>query len=63
MSVAVPTAWHTRTTPELRAMVLEQHRRLARAIADKDPAAAVAEMNTHFDTSISDLFARYSATI
>lgn len=63
MSVAVPTAWHTRTTPELRAMVLEQHRRLAQAIADKDAASAIAEMNTHFDTSISDLFARYSAAI
>ncbi len=63
MRIAVPTAWHTRTTPEQRAMVLEQHRRLAEAIADKDPEAAVAEMNTHFDTSISDLFARYSTTL
>ena len=56
MSVAVPTAWHTRTTAEQRATVLEQHRRLAQAIADKDSAAAVVEMNTHFDTSIGDLF-------
>ncbi len=63
MSVAVPTAWHTRTTAEQRAMVLTQHRRLAQAIADRDPAVAVAEMNTHFDTSIGDLFARYSAAI
>lgn len=63
MTVAVPTAWHTRTTPELRALVLEQHCTLAKTIADKDAAAAVAEMNKHFDTSISDLFARYSAAI
>ena len=63
MRIAVPTAWHTRTTAEQRAMVLEQHRRLAQAIADKDRLAAVAEMNTHFDTSIGDLFARYSAAI
>ncbi|HEX7695068.1 MAG TPA: FadR/GntR family transcriptional regulator [Sphingomonas sp.] len=63
MSVAVPTAWHTRTTPDQRMMVLEQHRALAQAIADRDSATAVAEMNTHFDTSISDLFARYSAAI
>jgi len=63
MRVAVPTAWHTRTTAEQRAMVLEQHHRLAQAIADQDATAAVAEMNTHFDTSIGDLFARYSAAI
>ena len=63
MTVAVPTAWHTRTTAEQRAMVLEQHHRLAEAIANRDTAAAVAEMNTHFDTSIADLFARYSAAI
>jgi DNA-binding GntR family transcriptional regulator len=44
-------------------MVLEQHHRLAEAIANRDTAAAVAEMNTHFDTSIADLFARYSAAI
>jgi DNA-binding FadR family transcriptional regulator len=63
MSATVPTVWHGCATAEQRAAILEQHRRLARAIADKDPAAAVAEMNTHFDTSINDLFARYSATI
>jgi DNA-binding FadR family transcriptional regulator len=63
MTIAVPTAWHTRTTADQRAMVLEQHHRLAEAIASRDTAAAVAEMNTHFDTSIADLFARYSAAI
>jgi len=63
MTVAVPTAWHSRITADQRATVLEQHHRLAEAIANRDPAAAVAEMNTHFDTSIADLFARYSAAI
>ncbi len=51
MTIAVPTAWHTRTTADQRTMVLEQHHRLAEAIANRDTAAAVAEMNTHFDTS------------
>jgi DNA-binding FadR family transcriptional regulator len=63
MSVAVPTAWHRRITADQRAMVFEQHHRLAEAIANRDTAAAVAEMNTHFDTSIADLFARHSAAI
>ena len=56
MAVAVPTAWHTRATDEQRASVLDQHRRLAFTIADKDPAAALDEMNKHFDASIGDLF-------
>ena len=63
MTVAVPTAWHARTTAEQRAMVIEQHRRLAEAITNRDTAAAVAEMNIHFDTAIADLFARSSAAI
>jgi len=57
MTLAVPTAWHARTAAEQRA-VLERHRRLAEAIANRDTAAAIAEMNTHFDTSIADPFAR-----
>ena len=48
MNVAVPAAWHSRTTAEQRALMLEQHHRLAEAIANRDVAAAVAEMNTHF---------------
>jgi GntR family transcriptional regulator, transcriptional repressor for pyruvate dehydrogenase complex len=61
MEVAVPTAWHTRATDAQRRSVLDQHRRLALAIADRDPDAAHAEMNKHFDTSISDLFAAQAA--
>jgi DNA-binding FadR family transcriptional regulator len=56
MAVAVPTAWHTRATADQRAAVLEQHRRLALTIADRDAAAALDEMNKHFDASIGDLF-------
>jgi len=63
MTITVPTAWHTRTSADQRAIMLEQHHRLAEAIANRDGAAALAEMNTHFDTSTADLFARYSAAI
>ena len=61
MAVAVPTAWHTRATEEQRASVLDQHRRLALTIADKDPGAALDEMNRHFDASIGDLFNSFAA--
>ena len=61
MSVAVPTAWHERATPEQRRTVLERHRALAQAIADRDSVAAVAEMDRHFDTSIGHLPAPSSA--
>jgi GntR family transcriptional regulator, transcriptional repressor for pyruvate dehydrogenase complex len=60
MAVAVPTAWNTRSTEDQRRSVFEQHRRLAQAIADRDAAAALGEMNSHFDASISNLFADYS---
>ena len=60
MAVAVPTAWQTRATEDQRQSVLDQHRRLALTIADRDAAAAHDEMNRHFDTSIGDLFTSYS---
>ena len=60
MKVAVPTAWETRATRDQRQSVLDQHRRLALVIADRDPAGALDEMNQHFDTAIGDLFVRYS---
>lgn len=60
MTVVVPTAWHSRATADQRAAVLEQHLRLAWAIAGRDTAAALAEMNKHFDTSTADLFASHS---
>lgn len=63
MSAAVPTAWRVRTTPDQRAMAVGQHRALAQAIADKDSAAAMAEMNMHFDTSTGAPFAHRPTTI
>ena len=55
MEVAVPTAWRTRTTPEQRASILDQHRAIALAIQAQDPAAAVAAMDGHFDASVGDI--------
>ena len=60
MAVAVPTAWQTRATEDQRQSVLDQHRRLALTIADRDATAAHDEMNRHFDTSVGDLFTAYS---
>lgn len=55
MEFAVPQAWETRATRAEQIATLERHRALAQAIADRDPEAAVAEMESHFDTSIDDL--------
>jgi GntR family transcriptional regulator, transcriptional repressor for pyruvate dehydrogenase complex len=52
MEVAVPAAWKTRTAEAQRRLILDQHLTLARAIADRDPAAAEAAMAAHFDASI-----------
>jgi DNA-binding FadR family transcriptional regulator len=63
MTVAMPTAWRTRITAEQRMLALEQHRRLAETIANRDATGAVAAMSTHFDTANADLFAGHSAAI
>lgn len=63
MTAAAPAAWHARVTAGRQTMVLQQHRRLAEAIANRDSAAALAEMNAHFDAAIADPFARHSAAI
>ena len=55
MEVAVPTAWRTRTTPEQRASIIDQHRAIALAIQAQDPAAAAAAMDGHFDASVGDI--------
>jgi DNA-binding FadR family transcriptional regulator len=52
LTVAIPTAWRTRETEAQRLTVLENHRNVARAIADGDPAAARQAMETHFDESV-----------
>lgn len=62
MHTAVPSAWHTRQTPEQRTDMLILHRDLAQAIADRDAVAARSAMDRHFDASISDLFNREEPT-
>ncbi len=57
MEVAVPTAWRTRESEDQRRSVLDQHRDVARAIADRAPAKAQAAMEAHFDLSIGALLA------
>jgi len=52
MEIAVPAAWQTRTADTDRAKIIERHRALARAIANRDADAARAEMDAHFETSI-----------
>lgn len=54
MTRAVPAAWETRAASRDRSHILEQHLRLARAIADGDPRAAEEAMIAHFDTAIDD---------
>jgi len=62
MEVAVPSAWRTRTTEEERMVVIDQHRAIARAIADGDAAAATAAMDAHFDASIGNILQGMSQT-
>jgi GntR family transcriptional repressor for pyruvate dehydrogenase complex len=54
MAQAVPAAWRTRVAEEQKTMIRDQHHRLARAIADRDPVAARAAMASHFLTSIGE---------
>ncbi|HEY2068400.1 MAG TPA: FCD domain-containing protein [Rhizomicrobium sp.] len=55
MTEAVPVAWKTRTSEEQRAGVLDRHIMIAEAIAGRDPMAAEAAMEGHFDDSIKRL--------
>ena len=56
MEVAVPAAWRTRRAGSEPDVMLERHRRVAEAIRDRDPAAAAAAMEDHFDAAVrSDL--------
>ncbi|MDX3899259.1 MAG: FCD domain-containing protein [Sphingobium sp.] len=56
MRVAVPTAWRTRTTPEQRARVRDNHLEIAAAIEAADPERAVIAMDRHFDASVVRAF-------
>lgn len=58
MEVAVPAAWETRTTADQRVDILERHRALARAIQARDPDAAIAAIDNHFDASIGEVLKR-----
>ena len=58
MTVAVPTAWRTRVTPDQREAILLQHQLIATAIGRRDADAAAAAMGDHFDASIGSAFAR-----
>ncbi len=55
MRVAVPQAWKTRQTDEQKAEILDRHRRLAWAIASRDPDEAERCMAGHFDEAIGAL--------
>lgn len=55
MAVAVPKAWQTRNTTELRDNILDQHEAIAVAIKNRDPIGASSAMDLHFDTSIGEL--------
>lgn len=52
MELAVPAAWKTRTAEEQRIDILGHHIALAKAILDRDPAAAEKAMARHFDASV-----------
>ena len=55
MRVSVPKAWETRRTAEEQADILDRHRKLAWAIANRDPEEAEKRMAQHFDEAIGAL--------
>jgi len=55
MRVAVPRAWSTRQTEEERSDILNRHRKLAGAIANRDPEEAERWMTLHFDEAVGAL--------
>ncbi len=61
MEIAVPAAWRTRETDAERGSVLEHHRDVARAIADRDPESACSAMEKHFASSIGRILASTDA--
>ena len=58
MEVAVPAAWDTRVEHEDKQATLDRHLAVAHAIRDRDPVAAVAAMQAHFEASIGDVLQR-----
>lgn len=55
MRVSVPKAWETRRTAEEQSDILDRHRKLAWAIANRDPGEAERRMAAHFDEAIGVL--------
>lgn len=52
MKVAIPQAWRTRQTAAERKDSVDRHRKLAQAIANRDPDEARLWMSAHFDESV-----------
>ena len=63
MEVAVPAAWQTRVAERQRDTMIDRHRALAEAIARRDPEAAGAAMDAHFDASIADILKADAAAV
>lgn len=61
LNIAVPEAWKTRQTQAQKDEIFERHRRLAQAIANRDPTAAALAMEQHFDASIGALLDQATA--
>jgi GntR family transcriptional regulator, transcriptional repressor for pyruvate dehydrogenase complex len=55
MATAVPAAWRTRTAVADRELMLDRHHGVARAIAERDEAAALKAMGEHFDEAVGNL--------
>ena len=55
MAVAVPKAWQTRNTVELRDTILDRHEAIAMAIKNRDCIGASVAMELHFDASVGEL--------
>lgn len=56
MEIAVPVAWKTRKAGSEPDVMVDRHIRIAEAIRRRDPAAAAAAMDEHFDAAVqSDL--------
>lgn len=58
MKVAIPQAWRTRQTEDERRDSVDRHRKLAQAIASRDPDGARQWMSAHFDESVGALLSR-----
>ena len=55
MRQTCPIGWRSRRTEAERRAVFDQHDRIAEAVAARDPAAAEAAMDAHFELSLRAL--------